>query len=201
MNFNKTPLTDLLKEHSRICLCISISILLHLVVIYVFYFLIREQNILVQLDQLDVIAEIDNRIVSSKKLIKSNHTISQSPMISNALADSNQNINQNAKIGQNLNYNLDQSIINNFVHPKIMGRVVFNRTEQARRMRYEGNSKLKVSIDKLGQVIDVVLLNDLPYGLNDKSIEIVRNINFSPAYLAGEPIEYEFVFTIQYRNE
>jgi len=87
------------------------------------------------------------------------------------------------------------------VQPRIMNRVVFNRTHEARVAHYEGDSKLKVKINKSGTVMSVELLNSLPYGLNERSLEIVNNLKMTPAYVAGVAIDYEFIFTIRYRNE
>ena len=150
-----------------------------------------------------------NQFSDQMQLTKSNQIFkkkSENQVNTNSL-NSNKEQSQASQLSNSSAANRAQSLgtetesISQIEPPKIQNKVTFNRTNQARLAHFEGDSKLKIKINKTGEVINVGLLNSLPYGLDERSLEIVNSLKMTPALLDGAPIDYEFIFTIRYRNE
>jgi protein TonB len=61
--------------------------------------------------------------------------------------------------------------------------------ELARRARMEGFVILQATIDKQGNVIDVVTLRGLGLGLEQAAIDAVKQWKYTPTYYNGRPVE------------
>lgn len=72
------------------------------------------------------------------------------------------------------------------------------RTEEARRNAYTGIAKLKIWIDSEGNVRDAKLVNSLKYGLNERAIELAKQIKLTPAKVQGKPVSIVRDFTITF---
>lgn len=73
------------------------------------------------------------------------------------------------------------------------------RTEEARKNGYTGTAKLKILIDAEGNVRDVQLLNSLKYGLNERAIELAKQVKLSPAKVNGKAVSVIRDFTITFK--
>jgi len=85
--------------------------------------------------------------------------------------------------------------------PIVISQLKFKRTIEAQQNKFEGDSVLEILIDESGKVVEAILKNELPYGLNENSLQIARQITFSPAQVAGKNIKSKIIFRIKYRNE
>jgi TonB family protein len=72
-------------------------------------------------------------------------------------------------------------------------------TVEARRARISGIVIVEVVIDKNGRVKDAMVLKGLPFGLDQAAIDAVRQWEFRPATLNGEPVDVIFNLTINFR--
>lgn len=73
------------------------------------------------------------------------------------------------------------------------------RTDEARKNGYTGTAKLKILIDIYGNVRDVKLLNSLKFGLDERAIELARQVKLSPAKVEGKPVNVIRDFTITFK--
>ena len=73
------------------------------------------------------------------------------------------------------------------------------RTEEARKNGYTGTARMKILVDTEGNVRDVKLLNSLKYGLDERAIEIVKQVKLSPAKVNGKPVAVIRDFTITFK--
>ena len=83
---------------------------------------------------------------------------------------------------------------------KLKMQVVANRTEEARKAGYTGTAILLIIIDKDGSVKKAELLNSLDYGLNERALEIVKNLKFEPARVKDEPVATQIRFSINFKS-
>ena len=83
---------------------------------------------------------------------------------------------------------------------KLLSQVVANRTEEARKAGYTGTAILLIIIDKQGVVKKAELLNSLDYGLNEKALEIVKTLKFSPAKIKDEAVATQIRFSINFKS-
>lgn len=75
-----------------------------------------------------------------------------------------------------------------------------NRTDEARRAGYTGISKVRIQISDRGDVINAQVLNDLPYGLNERAIDYAKQLKFKPALLNNQPILVERELAINFSS-
>jgi TonB family protein len=73
------------------------------------------------------------------------------------------------------------------------------RTEEARKNGYTGTARLKILIDETGIVRDVKLINSLKYGLDERAIELAKQVKLSPAKVNGKPVAVIRDFTITFK--
>jgi TonB family protein len=83
--------------------------------------------------------------------------------------------------------------------PVVIRRVDPQYTDEARQNHISGIVIVEVIIDKSGRVRDAVVLKPLPFGLDKAAIEAVRQWEFRPATLNGEPVDVIFNLTINFR--
>ena len=74
-----------------------------------------------------------------------------------------------------------------------------SRTDEAKKEGYTGTAELNLVIDQKGIVRDVKLLNDLKFGLNEKAIEIARQLRFQPAQIQGEAVAVKVRFNLNFK--
>lgn len=83
--------------------------------------------------------------------------------------------------------------------PIVVKRVNPMYAEEARRDRISGIVILEVLIDKTGNVKDALVLKGLPDGLSDAATDAVKQWQFQPATLNGEPVDVIFNLTINFK--
>ena len=65
---------------------------------------------------------------------------------------------------------------------------------------YTGIAILKILVDETGIVREVKLVNSLKYGLNERAIELAKQIKLSPAKINGKPVAVIRDFTINFKS-
>lgn len=70
--------------------------------------------------------------------------------------------------------------------------------EIARRARIQGVVLLRTILDKSGQVTDVKVIKDLPFGLADAAVTAVERWRYRPATLKGEPVAVYLEVTVNF---
>lgn len=62
-------------------------------------------------------------------------------------------------------------------------------TEEARENAVEGTVVLRAIISRRGEVMNIRVVNGLPYGLTEKAVEAAREIRFAPAIKDGRAVQ------------
>ena len=83
--------------------------------------------------------------------------------------------------------------------PVLTYRVEPKYTDEARANRISGIVILEVVIDKTGRVTDAQVLKPLPYGLDQAAVDAVKQWQFRPGTLAGEPVDVIFNLTVNFK--
>ena len=83
--------------------------------------------------------------------------------------------------------------------PIVMKRVEPVYPEEARKDRISGIVIIEVLVDKGGIVRDALILKDLPDGLADAAMAAVKQWQFQPATLNGEPVDVLFNLTVNFK--
>jgi TonB family protein len=73
-------------------------------------------------------------------------------------------------------------------------------TDAARQVNLDGSVKLRVLVGKDGLVHDVVALNRLGKGLDEKAVAAVRKWQFTPAMTDGQPVELWIEIDVDFRR-
>lgn len=73
------------------------------------------------------------------------------------------------------------------------------RTEEAQKEGYTATAELTLLIDKQGLVREVKQLNELKFGLNERALEIARQLRFEPAQVKGEPVAVKIRFNLVFK--
>ena len=74
-----------------------------------------------------------------------------------------------------------------------------NYTEQARQNKTQGNVAVKVLLGAGGRVKSASVVRGLPDGLNEKAIEAVYQLSFTPARnAAGQPVDSWVTVTVSF---
>jgi len=76
------------------------------------------------------------------------------------------------------------SAIGPFYHHQVMP--VYPRI--ARKMGIEGKVLLRLTIDEMGKLVNVEVLEDPGYGFAEAAVKAVRRSSYVPAYRAGNPV-------------
>ena len=82
--------------------------------------------------------------------------------------------------------------------PRILDRPTPAYTEEARRNKTSGTVSLSIVLCRNSKVTDIKVIQGLPYGLTESSIEAVRRMTFEPAEKDGQAVsvristEYRF---------
>lgn len=85
--------------------------------------------------------------------------------------------------------------------PVVIRRVEPMYTEEARERRISGIVIIEAIIDRTGRVTDAKVLKPLPYGLDQMALDAIRQWEFRPATLNGEPVEVFFNLTMNFKLE
>jgi len=83
--------------------------------------------------------------------------------------------------------------------PVVIRRVNPLYPEEARQHNVSGIVILEVLIDKNGRVKDAMVMKSLPFGLSQAAIDAVRQWEFQPGTLNGEPVDVIFNLTINFK--
>ena len=83
--------------------------------------------------------------------------------------------------------------------PVLINRVEPTYTEEARAKRISGIVILEVIIDKTGRVTNAQVLKPLPFGLDRAAVDAVKQWQFQPGTLNGQPIDVIFNLTVNFR--
>ena len=83
--------------------------------------------------------------------------------------------------------------------PVVMRRVDPVYSDEARRDRISGIVIIEALIDKTGTVRDAIVLKGLPHGLSEAALAAVKQWQFQPATLAGEPVDVIFNLTMNFK--
>ena len=83
--------------------------------------------------------------------------------------------------------------------PVVIKRVEPRYPEEARANRVSGIVILETVIDRTGAVRDVQVLKPLPFGLDQAAVEAVRQWQFVPGTLDGEPVDVIFNLTVNFK--
>jgi protein TonB len=82
--------------------------------------------------------------------------------------------------------------------PQIVTRVQPRYTEAARAAHLQGVAVLRAVIDEDGNVIDVRIVQDLPFGLGQEAVKAVNQWKFTPVLLGGMAVKVSFKLTVQF---
>jgi TonB family protein len=134
----------------------------------------------------------------SRKSVVSNETNAMAVKAGNTVAKSNDNLELNKDDLDSLPIPVADYLITD--EPS----VIFEpknkqRTEEARRNGYTGTARLKILIDQTGIVREVKLVNSLKYGLDERAIELAKQVKLSPAKVNGKPVAVIRDFTITFK--
>jgi TonB family protein len=83
--------------------------------------------------------------------------------------------------------------------PIVVKRVDPIYADEARRDRISGIVIIEVLIDKTGSVKDALVLKGLPDGLSDAAMAAIKQWQFQPGTLKGEPVDVIFNLTINFK--
>jgi TonB family protein len=72
-------------------------------------------------------------------------------------------------------------------------------TEEARRLRIEGNVKLRVMFAANGEMQVLGVLQGLGHGLDEAAIAAAKRIRFRPAREGGRPVDEPAIVTIEFK--
>lgn len=73
------------------------------------------------------------------------------------------------------------------------------RSEEARKKDFTGTAEVELIVDERGVVVDIKKLNDLPFGLNKVTDQIILQLEFEPALDQGlQPVKSKVLFKIKY---
>lgn len=82
--------------------------------------------------------------------------------------------------------------------PELIHRVDPRYPEAARMARLQGTVVLQAVIDEKGRVTDVQIVKSMPLGLDQASVNAVRQWRFRPATLHGRPVKVYYSLTIDF---
>jgi len=83
--------------------------------------------------------------------------------------------------------------------PVLLHRVEPVYTKEALAARVSGIVIVETLIDRTGHVVDVNVLKPLPFGLDQAAIEAVKQWEYRPGTLNGQPVDVIFDFTVSFR--
>ena len=83
--------------------------------------------------------------------------------------------------------------------PDVIRRVDATYTEEARKERISGIVILEALVDKTGVVKDAIVLKGLPHGLSESALDAIKQWQFQPGTLNGEPVDVIFNLTVNFK--
>jgi TonB family protein len=83
--------------------------------------------------------------------------------------------------------------------PEEIDRVLPHYPSAARRAGVQGAVVVRGIVRRDGNIDDVEIIKDLPYGLGDAAREAVRRWRFRPGMYRGEPIDVYYTVTVNFR--
>lgn len=85
--------------------------------------------------------------------------------------------------------------------PRVLYQEKIIYPETAKSARVEGPVKLSVTIDKFGDVIDVVVIEGPGFGLNETAVQAMKNFKFSPAKKDGQSVAVRITYIYRFKLE
>ena len=82
--------------------------------------------------------------------------------------------------------------------PVVIHRVVPEFTDQARRVKFQGEASIGLIVDAQGNPEDVHVVHPLGMGLDQKAVEAVRQYKFKPAMFQGHPVPVQLVIEVDF---
>ena len=100
----------------------------------------------------------------------------------------------------------DGTVEGNGIPITVEPRVLFEpkskkRTDEARKAGYTGVAKLVILIGIDGKVKKARLLNSLEYGLNERALDLAKQLIFSPAMAGDKPVAVEKELNVSFRSQ
>jgi TonB family protein len=89
----------------------------------------------------------------------------------------------------------------NILRPEKISGASPTYTKEARKARVTGAVVLDALIDEKGNVTDVKILQGLMSGLDESTVEAVKNWKFRPATLDGRPVPVYYTLTVNFTTE
>ena len=83
--------------------------------------------------------------------------------------------------------------------PEEIERVIPRYPAGARAAGVGGSVVLRGIVRKNGEIDDIEIIKDLPYGLGEAALDAVRRWRFRPATFRGEPIDVYYTVTVNFR--
>jgi protein TonB len=71
-------------------------------------------------------------------------------------------------------------------------------SDEARRMRYQGDSTLMIVVDEKGNVIEARVLHPIGMGLDDNAKKVVMTWKFKPGMFNGKPVKVEVPVIVEF---
>ena len=84
--------------------------------------------------------------------------------------------------------------------PSIISSSQPDYTEEARRVRKEGNVVLSLIVDTSGHARNVRVIRPLGFGLDEKAIEAVNQWRFQPSMKDGKPVNVQINIEVEFRQ-
>jgi TonB family protein len=72
-------------------------------------------------------------------------------------------------------------------------------TEEARRLKIEGEVVLRINFGADGTIRDVAVVRGLGHGLDEAAVAAARKIQFQPAHRGSQPVDYQAVVHVMFQ--
>ena len=82
--------------------------------------------------------------------------------------------------------------------PVVLHKVVPEFTDQARRVKFQGEASIGLIVDAQGNPEDVHVVRPLGMGLDQKAVQAVRQYKFRPAMFQGHPVPVQLVVEVDF---
>ena len=83
--------------------------------------------------------------------------------------------------------------------PVLVHRVAPHYPEDARKARAMGIVIVEALVDRQGRIVDVEILKNMPFGMGQAAVDAVRQWQFRPATMNGEPVDVIFNLTVNFK--
>lgn len=87
----------------------------------------------------------------------------------------------------------------NITPPRVLHQPEPRFSEAAREMRYSGNVRVYLHVDKDGMPQEIRLLRPAGLGMDENAVEAVRGYRFQPALESGKPVQIEMQVEVNFQ--